>query len=82
MHTMNVSRPDLAYPLSVLSCFLTNPTDEHLREVKRVAVYLSHLSNLAIEYRIDLTDNSKEKDGDLKGYVDASYVGCPDTRRS
>jgi transposase InsO family protein len=82
MHTMNVSRPDLAYPLSVLSRFLTNPTDEHLREVKRAAAYLSHSSNLAIEYRIDSTDNSKEKDGDLKGYVDASYAGCPDTRRS
>jgi hypothetical protein len=82
MHAMNVSRPDLAYPLSVLSRFLTNPTDEHLREVKRAAAYLSHSSNLAIEYRIDSTDNSGEKDGDLRGYVDASYAGCPDTRRS
>jgi hypothetical protein len=50
-HAMNVCRRGLAYPVSVLSPFLANPTDEHLREVKGAAAYLSHSRQLIIEYR-------------------------------
>jgi hypothetical protein len=57
MYAMTVSRPGLAYPLSFLSRFLTNATDEHLRTAKQAAAYLSHSQGLAIEYRIESTSH-------------------------
>jgi len=43
MYACVLTRPNIAYTMSVLSRFLTNPNDSHLAAAKRVLKYLSPL---------------------------------------
>lgn len=74
MYAMLGTRPDIAFAVSFLSRHMSNPTEEHLKAVKRVFRYLKGTMDYELVYQ-----------GDLKpvvGYTDADYGADPSTRRS
>lgn len=71
-----VCRPDIEYAVNYLSQFLESYNHEHWQAVKRIIRYLSGTRDFGIVY-----GNSGSIDA-LKGYTDADYAGCLETRRS
>ena len=78
------TRPDIAFAVSELSRFVSNPGSKHLAAAKRVFRYLKETISDGIVYHPPLL--STLSDGFplniLWGYVDSDWAGCPDTRRS
>lgn len=74
MYAMLGSRPDIAYAVSCVSRYANNPTEIHMRAVKRIFSYLHGTLDYQLTYRGDL--------GPLVGYSDASWGDDPTTRRS
>jgi hypothetical protein len=75
-YASNNTRPDLCTSVSIVSSFVTNPTEEHMLGVKRILRYVKG----TLHYGILLGGNA---DVDiLVGYSDADWAGCLDTRRS
>ena len=68
------TRPDIAVAVSVLSQFMSQPSEDHWSGVKRIFRYIKGTLNYGLKFAgSDLT---------LKGYSDADWAGDPDTRRS
>lgn len=63
MYTMVETRPDIAFAVSVLSRYASNPTDTHIAAAKRVLQYLKKTPELGITYG---------KGDNLIGYTDAN----------
>lgn len=74
MYAMLGTRPDIAFAVSVVSRYASNPTETHWKAVKRIFRYLRGTVNLRLTFRGDLTA--------LTGYSDADWAGDHDTRRS
>lgn len=74
MYLMMGTRPDIAYAVSCVSRYSSNPTDPHWQAVKRIFRYLIGSKNLCLVYQGELEP--------LAGYTDADWAGDPDTRRS
>ena len=74
MYAMLGSRPDIAFAVSMVSRFASNPTAEHMKAVKRILRYLKGTLNYQLTYRGDLQA--------LTRYSDADWAGDKDTRRS
>jgi Reverse transcriptase (RNA-dependent DNA polymerase)/gag-polypeptide of LTR copia-type len=74
MYAMLGTRPDIAFAVSVVSRFASNPNDHHMKAVKRIFRYLRGTIDLELTFSGDL--------GDLTGYTDADWAGDLDTRRS
>ncbi|KAM6546496.1 hypothetical protein CsatB_027232 [Cannabis sativa] len=77
MYCMVCTRPDLAYALSMVSRFISDPGKTHWEAVKWILRYLNGTSNVGLLYR----DNGKFET-EIAGYVDSDYAGSIDTRRS
>ncbi len=75
MYAMLCTQPDLAYPISVLSQHMANPSMEHWMAVKRIFWYLQ--STLQMKLQFGATP-SKE----VLGYCDADWGGDLEDRRS
>lgn len=75
MYLVTATRPDLAYTITHLSQFNSNPSMAHLNAAKRVIRYLKGMKERILVYPF----NSDLK---LSAFVDASYGNCHDTRRS
>jgi len=75
MYLVTGSRPDLAYAITYLSQFNTNPHETHLRAAKRVLRYLQKTKDQTLSYRLGSSLY-------LSCYTDALYGNCIDTRRS
>ena len=75
MYAMIGTRPDLAYPVGVISRFMSNPMPDHWSAVKWVLRYIQG----SIETRLCF---KKKCDFILKGYCDSDYGGDLDQRRS
>ena len=75
MYLVSGTRPDLAYTISHLSQYNTDPTVAHLQAIKRVLRYLKGTRNLKLIYKF-------KNPIILHGFCDASYGNCLDTRRS
>lgn len=75
MYLVSGTRPDLAYTITHLSQFNSDPTQAHLNTAKRVLRYLKGTRNLKLHYKFDSPLV-------LNGFCDASYGNCLDTRRS
>ena len=75
MYAMTQTRPDLAYSVSTLSKFSSNPSKEHTVAVKRVYRYLQGTKSLTLTYRGDCELK-------LVGYTYSDWGGDKETRRS
>ena len=71
------SRPDIFFPVSTLAKQVHDPCHRHLLLAQRVVRYISGTEQKKIFH-----PRSTIKSDPLKGYVDADWPGCNDTRRS
>ncbi|KAH9716002.1 hypothetical protein KPL71_021292 [Citrus sinensis] len=70
------TRPDLAYALSVVSQFMHNPGEQHIKAVMRILRYLKTNPGKRILF-------SKNEDySNIEVYTDADWVGSVSDRRS
>lgn len=74
MYAMLGTRPDLAFSVSVVSRYASNPNPRHWQAVKRIFRYIRGTLSLQLTYRGKLSN--------LEGYTDADCAGDYDTRRS
>ncbi|SJL19090.1 uncharacterized protein ARMOST_22698 [Armillaria ostoyae] len=74
------TRPDVAYPVSVLSRFSKNPGTAHWEVLKRLLRYLKGTIDYRISYAPDL--ESQPQVFDFKTYCDADHGGDKDNGRS
>ena len=74
MYAMLGTRPDIAFAVSVVSRYASNPTPVHWTAVKRIFRYLRHSLDLRLTFSGPLKP--------LAGYTDADWAGDKDTRRS
>lgn len=74
MYLAVISRPDIAYIVSTLSQYLSNPDQNHWTAAKRVLRYLKGTTSLGIQY--------SKSGSNLVAYSDSDFCGDIDTRRS
>lgn len=74
IYLANATRPDLAFAVSILSRFSTNPGELHWMLAKRVLRYLKGTSHYGIKY-------TKNQDL-LTAYTDSDWAGDVDDRKS
>ena len=74
MYAMLGTRPDIAYAVSAVSRYASNPNSSHWTAVKRIFRYLRHSLDLRLTFSGPLQP--------LVGYTDADWAGDKDTRRS
>jgi hypothetical protein len=72
---MLCTRPDLAYPISVVSQHMANPSLEHWIAVKRIFRYLQG----TLQFKLRFGGLSSQ---DVVGYCDADWAGDLEDRRS
>lgn len=65
------TRPDLAFSVSVVSCYASNQNSGHWQAVKRIFCYIRGTLSLQLTYRVELSN--------LQGYVDADRARDKDT---
>ena len=66
--------PDIAFAVLVVSRYALNPTEAHLKAVKRIFSYLAGTIDLGLEFSGSISP--------LQGYTDSDWAGDIDTRRS
>ena len=69
------TRPDMSYTALYLARHLTSPTEHHMQLARSAEAHLKHTRNYALTI-------GGGKDLVLRGFVDADWAGCIDTRRS
>ncbi|KAJ9543865.1 LOW QUALITY PROTEIN: hypothetical protein OSB04_023572 [Centaurea solstitialis] len=74
MYAMHCTRHDIAFAVSRLSQFTSNPGTNHWKAVGRVLGYLKRTSDLELTYNTHL--------GILEGYTDASWIDNSDDSKS
>ena len=72
---LTLTRPDISYPVGVVSRYMSKPKKPHLDAVKRILRYVKGTINFGIMYK-------KTIDCQVMGYCDADYAGDSCTRRS
>ncbi|KAK8669225.1 hypothetical protein V6N13_106661 [Hibiscus sabdariffa] len=63
---MSCTRPDIAFTISSLSRFTSNPSENHWKTVVRVLRYLRYIRDYGLHYSRDPVV--------LEGYSDASWI--------
>jgi hypothetical protein len=76
IYAMLGTRPDLAFTVSVLSSFCSNPSPKHAIAVQRVFRYLRKTADTGITY-----SGTQEPSNSL-GYTDSDWAGNLDSRKS
>ena len=66
MYVMNCTRPDIAYSISKLSRYTSNPGVDHWKAVIRVLRYLRYTQNYGLHYT--------RYPAVLEGYNDANWI--------
>lgn len=80
MYLAIATRPDIAYTVSVLSRFNSNPGPEHWKAVKHLFGYLKGTMDYSLTYSPSPSPSpSKER---FEVYSDADHGGNPDTGKS
>lgn len=75
MYAQVCTRPDIAFAVSVLSRFQSNPGPEHWKAAKKVMRYLKKTKDFMLVY--------KQSDYlQVVGYSDSDFAGCPDDLKS
>lgn len=75
MYSMIGSRPDLAYPVGMVSRFMSNPSKEHWKAVKWVMRYMKGTQDMCLKFE-------KQDKFEIRGYCDSDYATDLDKRRS
>ena len=73
MYLMTCTRPDLAFAVSKLSQFCTDPTVRHMNALNRVLRYLRGTTHYGLRYQAT---------GDPVGYADSAYGDNKEDRKS
>ena len=76
MYAMISTRPDLAYAISTLSRFMSNPGKPYWEALKYLLRYINGSANVGLSYK------KRFNTLDLVGYVDSDFAGERDTRKS
>lgn len=71
---LTATRPDLMYSVSLVSRFMSKPTELHLQAAKRILRYLKGTVDFGIMY--------KRESSDLIAYTDSDYAGDLNDRKS
>jgi Reverse transcriptase (RNA-dependent DNA polymerase)/GAG-pre-integrase domain len=74
MYAMLGSRPDIAFAVSCVSRYASNPTHDHMEAVRRIFLYLQGTINYELTFQGDLRS--------LQGYSDSDWAGDSATSRS
>ena len=74
MYLMNCTRPDIAYAVSKLSRYTSNPSDEHWTALLRVLGYVSHTKEYALRYG--------QYPPVLEGYSDTNWIADSEESKS
>nr|GFA11721.1 hypothetical protein [Tanacetum cinerariifolium] len=69
------SRPDIVHPTCLCARFHAKPTEKHLKEVKRIFLYLQGTINTGLWY-------TNDSGFELTGFLDVDYARCKDTFKS
>ncbi|CAM8959948.1 unnamed protein product [Rhodiola kirilowii] len=72
---LTITRPDLAYPVHILSQFMQHPTEDHQAAALRLLRYVKAAPAQGILF-------PARSDLQLKAFCDADWAACPLTRRS
>ncbi|CAL9022009.1 unnamed protein product, partial [Prunus brigantina] len=72
---LSLTRPDIAYVVSVASQFMHSPSEDHMAAVMRIMSYLKSAPGRGLLFK-------KNGHLDLEGYTDADYAGNITDRRS
>jgi Reverse transcriptase (RNA-dependent DNA polymerase) len=75
MYAMLATRPDIAFSISHLSQFSTNPGEEHWKAVQRVLQYILRTLDLSLTF-------CSSGGVTLQGSCDSDWAGCADTSAS
>jgi hypothetical protein len=75
LYIMLGTRPDIAYAVTKLSQYATNPSEEHLSRAYYICRYLAGTPNYTLVY------NGRGGDG-LIGFADSDWASDPTTRKS
>ena len=66
MYVMNYTRPDIAYPISKLIRYTSNPGPDHWKAIVRVLRYLKYTQNYGLHY--------SKYPAVLEGCCDANWI--------
>ena len=77
MYLMIATRPDLANAVGIVSRYLSNPSEEHVKAAKHILRYVKGTK----DYALTLGPDAKES-FNLFGYVDADWGNDVNTRKS
>ena len=72
MYVMNYTRPDIAYAISKMSRYISNPGPDHWKAIVRVLRYLKYTKNYGLHY--------SKYPSVLEGYCDGNWIS--DTKDS
>ena len=75
MYAMIGTRPDLAYPVGIISSYMSNPIKEHWNGVKWVMRYIKGSLTTKLLFK-------KSSEFKIAGYCDDDFAADPDRRRS
>ena len=75
LNYLTITRPDISFPVSVVSQFLQSPCDSHWDAVIRILRYIKSTPGQGVLYE----DRGHTQ---VIGYTDADWVGSPTDRRS
>ncbi|CAM8984771.1 unnamed protein product [Rhodiola kirilowii] len=67
---MSITKPDLAYPIHILSQYMQSPTEEHMRAALRLLRYIKNAPAQGIMF-------SAYSSLQLQAFCDADWVACP-----
>ena len=72
---LTATRPDVMYAVSLISRYMSKPTELHLTAAKRILRYLQGTTAYGIFYQ-------KKGNSELIGFTDSDYAGCVEDRKS
>ncbi|RVW35016.1 Retrovirus-related Pol polyprotein from transposon RE1 [Vitis vinifera] len=75
LNYLTITRPDISFPVSVISQFLQSPCDNHWDVMIRILRYIKRIPCQGMLYE----DRGHTQ---IVGYTDADWVGSPSDRRS
>lgn len=72
---LTTTKPDIAYAVSSVSRYMSNPQAAHLNVVKHILCYLQKTSDYGLF-------NQCSQNNKVEGFIDSDWASCPETRRS